>query len=158
MSKKLLKRKPELTSVVFWDDPARAMARFLRIKPVQTDKFRAAFGLLPLSRLKECIDMAYQLSLDGGDVAAITLWLERYERESGKTLPRWARKNSQAYLKEARAGLKDDAGRVDTILFEFKGFIYAVFCRRLIDYYCEVRNGKSTASGCESKSLRQSDV
>ena len=153
MSKKLLKRKQELTSVVFSYDLAQAMACFLGIKPAQTDKFRAAFNLLPLSRLRECIDMAYQLSLDGGDVEAIASWLDRYERQSGKVLPRWARKNSRAYLKEARAGLKDGAGSVATILFEFKGFIYAVFCRRLIDYYCEVRNGKSTASECESKPL-----
>lgn len=153
MSKELLKRELGLTSVVFSDDSARAMARFLGIKPAQTDKFRAAFSLLPLSRLKECIDMAYQLSLDGGDVDVIASWFDRYERQSEKVLPRWARKNSQAYLKEARAGLKDGAGSVATILFEFKGFIYAVFCRRLIDYYCEVRNGESTASECESKPL-----
>jgi hypothetical protein len=129
------------------------MARALRIKPEQTDKFRAAFGLLPLSRLKECIDMAYELSKDGHDVEATSSWLDRYERQSRRVLPQWAKKNSRAFLKEARAGLKGDGNFLNATLFEFKGFIYAVFCRRLIDYYCEVRNGKSTASECESKSL-----
>lgn len=153
MRKGLLKRKLELTSAVSSYDPAQAIALYLGIKPAQTDKFRAAFSLLPLSGLKECIDMAYQLSLDGGDVEAIGSWLDSYERRGREVLPQWARKNSQAYLREARAGLKDGAGSLATILFEFKGFIYAVFCRRLIDYYCEVRNGKSTASECESQPL-----
>ena len=134
------------------------MARVLRIKPEQTDKFRAAYGVLPLSRLKECIDMAYELALEDCDVEAIRPWIDKYARLSRRALPQWAKKNSQAYLKETRVKLKGNGDFLNTTLFEFKGFIYAVFCRRLIDYYCEVRNGKSTASGCESKSLRQSDV
>ena len=145
MSKELLKREPGLMPVVFSDDSARVMARFLRIGPAQTDKFRTAYTLLPLSRAKECIDMAYQLSLDGGDVEVIASWLDRYDRHSRKILPQWARKNSRDYLKKARTALKDGPRATVMGLFEFKGFIYAVFCRRLIDYYCEVRNGKSTA-------------
>ena len=143
MSKKLLKREPGLTSVVFSDNSARFMASVLGIKPAQTDKFRAAYSLLPLSRLKECIDIAYQLSLDGGGVGAIVSWLDRYDRQSRKVLPQWARKNSRSFLKEARAALANGDDPLNTTLFEFKGFIYAVFCRRLIDYYCEVNNGRS---------------
>jgi hypothetical protein len=153
VSKRLQKRQASVTSVVFSDNSARAMSRILGIKPEQTDKFRAAFSLLPLSRLKECIDMAYELSKDGGDVEAIGSWLDRYERQGKEALPQWARKNSRAFLKEARAGLENGSGSLTTTLFEFKGFIYAVFCRRLIDYYCEVRNDKSTANDAGPKPI-----
>jgi hypothetical protein len=153
VSRKLLKREPDIMPAVFSDDSARVMARFLGIKPEQTNKFRAAFTLLPLSRLKECIDMAYQLSIDGGDVEIIASWLDRYDRQSRKLLPQWARKNSHDYLKKARAALKAGPDSAVMPLFEFKGFIYAVFCRRLIDYYSEVSHGKSTANGRKSKPL-----
>jgi hypothetical protein len=146
VSKRLQKQRVDITSVVFSDNSARVMARILGIKPEQTDKFRAAFSLLPLSRLKECIDVAYELSKDGDGVEAIGSWLDRYERQGKEALPQWARKNSWVYLKEARAELEGSGSSLTTTLFEFKGFIYAVFCRRLIDYYCEVRNDKSTTN------------
>ena len=158
MSKQLQKKQVDLTSVVFSDGSARFMARVLRIKPEQTDKFRAAYGVLPLSRLKECIDIAYELALEDCDVDEIKPWIDTYARLSRRALPQWAKKNSQDYLKKTRARLKGNGDFLNTTLFEFKGFIYAVFCRRLIDYYCEVKNGESATGTPNPKPLRQSDV
>lgn len=151
MSRKLAKRELDISQVVFSDKSAKAMSSVLGIKPEQRDGFRSAYRLLPLSQVKECIDMAYRLSLDGMD--GVEAWLERYIRLAQRELPKWARKNSKQYIVRTHVALNGGSReRITDVLFEFKGFIYAVFCRALIEYYNEVKNGSSAANTGKSDS------
>jgi len=140
MAKEVVKRKLDVSEVVFSDKSAQVMSSVLGIKPAQRNGFRAAYKLLPLSRAKECIDMAYQISLDGMD--GVEVWIDRYAGLAQKHLPKWARKNSKDYLAQTYTVLQQgDRGAINTLLLEFRGFIYAVFCRALLQNYEEVKNG-----------------
>jgi hypothetical protein len=138
VKKDLTRREKGLGGIVFSDKAAQSMASVLGIKPDQRDGFRSAYKLLPLNRAKDCIDMAYHLSLDEMD--GVQSWLERYEKLAKTLLPRWARKNSENYVIRTHIALRSgNKGELREVLFEFKGFTYAVFCRALIEQYNNIK-------------------
>ena len=138
MKKELIRREKGLGGIVFSDKASQSMASVLGIKPDQRDGFRSAYKLLPLNRAKDCVDMAYQRSLDGMD--GVEPWLESYERLAKTQLPKWARKNSKDYVIKTYIALRSgNQGELSEVLFEFKGFTYAVFCRALIEQYNNIK-------------------
>jgi len=108
------------------------VAKTFGVPAKRRQDFQVAYTLLPLNRAKECVDMAYHLAGSGGDPGDVRPWLERYERLARTVLPKWAKRKSQRYLRETYDIL--DGGRNPaTVLFEFKGFLYGVFCRALME-------------------------
>jgi len=138
VKRELTRQGKTASDIVFSDTMGKGLASALGIKPDQRDGFRSAYKLLPLNTAKDCVDMAYQLSLDG--MGGVGSWLERYEKLSKTQLPVWARKNSRGYIMKTYAALRSGNQReLREVLFEFKGFTYAVFCRALIEQHNNIK-------------------
>ena len=147
MRNKLAKTKPpaelvtleqQVIKMALSEDAGGLIASALGVPDKQRRGFQLAYTLLPLNRAKECIDMAYNLATDGYPIDDIQSWLQRYERLAGTELPKWAKKRSRDYLKQvydALEGESEPESGLTYILYEFKGFIYAVFCRTLMERY-----------------------
>ena len=151
METKLTKEKPageletlerQVTKIAFSKGMGEFVASALGVPARHRQGFQLAYTLVPLDRVRECIEVAYYLATNGYSIDDIQSWLQRYERLSRTELPKWAKKNSRAYLKKAYTAL---AGRPEAdltyTLYEFKGFVYAVFCRALMERYDDERAG-----------------
>jgi len=141
--KKLVKKESAgelVTRTAFSDGVGAVVARTFGVPAQRRQDFQVAFTLWPLNRAKECIDMAYHLAGSGGNSDDIRPWLERYERLARTILPKWARKKSQRYLREAY-DILDRGLDPEPVLYEFKGFAYGVFCRALME-----RHGRARAN------------
>lgn len=138
-----VKVEQQVTKVVFSEGMGDLVAKHFGVPAKHKEEFKLAYRLLPLNRARECIDIAYHLSINGGGVDDIQPWLERYERLAKKVLPRWAKvkRYSRDYLRQAYRALHEESqpALID-ILFEFKGFVYAVFCRALMEQYGDAIN------------------
>lgn len=132
----------QVTKIAFSEGMGGAVASALGVPAKRRRGFQLAYVLLPLNRARECVDVAYYLATNGYPFYDIQSWLRRYERLSKTELPKWAKKNSRAYLKKAYAALAGGSeAHLRYILYEFKGFIYAVFCRALMERYADERAG-----------------
>lgn len=147
MSNKLTKKETagELVArTAFSEGMGGIVARTFGVPAERRQDFQLAYTLLPLNRAKECIDMAYHLAGSGNAADDIRPWLERYERLSKTALPKWARKRSREYLRQTY-DILDKGLDSETVLYEFKGFVYGVFCRALMERH----NGARRDSGTE---------
>jgi peptidoglycan hydrolase-like amidase len=135
-SGELITLEQQVVKTAFSEKMGGIVASRLGVPAKQIPRFQLAHTLLPLNRAKECIDTAYFLASNGYSVDDIHSWLQRYERLTRVVLPKWAKKKSRVYLREAYNALE---GRPETdlidILYEFKGFMYGVFCRTLMERY-----------------------
>lgn len=131
---RLAKVEKKAKEVAFSRGMGDLVASHFGVPAKHKEGFKLAYTLLPLNRAKECIDIAYFLSTNGGSVDDIQPWLERYEKLAKTELPRWAKKNSKDYLVQAYRAIMEESD-LTLILHEFKGFIYAVFCRTLMERY-----------------------
>ncbi|HCP60779.1 MAG TPA: hypothetical protein DIT43_04445 [Dehalococcoidia bacterium] len=132
----------QVARVAFSEDMGSAVADTFRVPAKRRQDFQIAYALLPLNRARECIDMAYCLA--GADAASdIELWVKSYERLARTVLPGWAKKTNRDYLRQTYNALKNESrSGLEYVLYQFKGFIYGVFCRALMERYSEKERSK----------------
>ena len=140
MSKKLAKKESAgelVTRAAFSEGMGGVVADYYDVPAEQRQNFQIAYSLWPLNRAKECIDMAYYLA-GNGNADAIYPWLERYEKLARMVLPKWARRKSRWYLRQAH-GILNRGLDPKPVLLEFKQFLYGTFCRALMERHDGIR-------------------
>ena len=135
--------------VLFSEPMGRSMAAMLGVKPSQRDAFCAAFEVMPLHQAHVYICLAYEASRHGTPAELLKDLIDKYERITERVLPSWpkVKKNSADYVAQAKDALKTgDPDRVVSVLHEFKGFAYAIFCRTLIEEYNHIKGEQDAKS------------